>query len=626
MLKTINNPLIKIIITIFLIFYFLNTLDLNKLYQQFENFQNLYLILSLIIFLPNTYLFILKWYYVINKFSKEKLINLYIKLSKSIMISEIFQNSLLIDASKYFYLRKINIITKVSLLSNDKFITLISKIFYLTTLMFIVLFFFFYDELSLLIKNYLIYIILFFGFLFLLFLLFKNTIQNYYYKYLSEKIIPRRKIFFIELFRNIIMTGVYFFSFFQFYDLKTTLVFLALSPLIETALRFQIVSSIGIRELIIFTLGTKFGLEQNIILPSIFITIVTFLTSLNNFIIANIVENLIKKKTKKINLSVYLNNNNFKGTEDFYEQLRNLIQYIPKSSFSKELSFKTKKFLIVENFVNPIEFFKILFFLIFYRGKSYLIHTEFITKTNKIYSYNDFNKEVRTGLFFSLLRYLIIRFKRFLKFKYTNTDKRIVFLTYFQYRFFTTKILSKFFDFIVLAHPKMEFKTLGFNKNNAKHFPYFFKKLTNLKTRQKEFELDFSGYLTSYRFKKLKNLKYNKKIFNDNNILKLINRRKTQYFIKSKKTEKKNIFSLHIEKEINWPYSSPARYYNSLKKNEIPVIFKKFKDVFSNMALDKKILNIKSKKSLYPYIERLNLQIEKNNLNYKKNIQKLIGS
>ena len=172
----------------------------------------------------------------------------------------------------------------------------------------------------------------------------------------------------------------------------------------------------------------------------------------------------------------------------------------------------------------------------------------------------------------------------------------------------------------------MEFKTLGFNQNNTKHFPYFFKKLKILKTKKKGYELDFSGYLTNYRFQKLKNLKYNKKIFNNGNILRLINRCETQYFIKSKKNEKENILSLHIEKEIYWPYSSPARYYNSLKKNEIPVIFKKFNDVFSKMALDKNILKIKSKKNLYPHIQRLNIQIEKNNLNYKKNIQKLIDS
>ena len=39
----------------------------------------------------------------------------------------------------------------------------------------------------------------------------------------------------------------------------------------------------------------------------------------------------------------------------------------------------------------------------------------------------------------------------------------------------------------------------------------------------------------------------------------------------SKKQYRKMVFSLHIEKFDNWPYSSPTRYVNSFQKNEIPI-------------------------------------------------------
>ena len=61
-------------------------------------------------------------------------------------------------------------------------------------------------------------------------------------------------------------------------------------------------------------------------------------------------------------------------------------------------------------------------------------------------------------------------------------------------------------------------------------------------------------------------------------------------FISSKKSRETK-FSLHIEKSEIWPYSSPARYINSLQKNEIPIIIKDFGDLYSiNMAINLKNL------------------------------------
>lgn len=291
MFKKLNSFYFKLTILTFVVIYFANILDLEYLYQEFKKIQNSYFFLSWIIFLPNTALFILKWFFIIQKFHKQKFFDLYYKLSKSIILSEIFQNSLVIDASKFYYLKKVNFKTKLILIINDKLITLLAKLFFIFFIVF-ALFIFYSSTISNHINininiNYLIILSLF---LIILLLLLRGYITNYYQKYLSSEIIPRKKILIIELLRNFLMSGVYYLSFIQFSDLNTAIIFAIFSPIIETALRFQIISSIGMREFIIFTAGTTIGLDQNIIISSIFITFVTFMASCNNYLISTLLK------------------------------------------------------------------------------------------------------------------------------------------------------------------------------------------------------------------------------------------------------------------------------------------------------------------------------------------------
>lgn len=627
MIKIINSFSFKLIITLTLLLYFFITLDFNFLYRELQIIKKSYFFFAILIFLPNTFLFIYKWFLVINKFTKEKFLRLYKKLSKAIIFAEALQSSLIVDAVKFYYLKNMQASSKVSLLVNDKIITAVTKLLYTFSFLILILILYYPNKISEIqsLRGFEILLFLLILILIIFFIISFKKVKLYYKKYLSKKIIPRKKIFIIELFRNLLMSGIYFLAFIQFFDLKTTILFVAFSPIIETALRFQLFSSIGFREFIFLSTGNQIGLDQSIIIPSIFITCVTFLTSYNNFFISLFLKDKNKTYQKSKNLLIYKRNNDFQGTEDFYEQLGYISKNIPNSYFSNLLNYNVKKIIIVENFVNPFEFIKIIFFLKFFKGDSYLLHTEFITKTKNIYSYNDFNKENKFGIIISLTKYLLIKVKRVLKIKDSEHDKRTVFLAYFQYRLFTTKIISRFFNHIILAHPNMKYKNLGFKKSQIKVFPYFYKPLSLSRIKNKNFVLDFSGYLTSYRYNILSNLKYNHKNYKYKNLEKIINKNDRQYFIKSKKSHKDLIFSLHIEKENNWPYSSPARYYNSIKKNEIPIIFRKFTDQYSKVALGKKILRFKSKNKIIDEIKKLNLRIKFINSSYRKNVKNLIN-
>jgi len=371
---------------------------------------------------------------------------------------------------------------------------------------------------------------------------------------------------------------LYFFSFFSFFEFKTALIFAILSPVIEMTIRFQLLSSFGIREFIILALGNQFGLEQEIILPSLVITTITLLTSFNNFLISRfckITKN--RQSEKKYDTVVYFGNNNYKGTIDFFSQLKIIKKQNNKISFLNHLPFNAKKIIITENFINPLEFTKILFFLYFFKGKSYLLITEFPTITKQFYSYNDFSKATSKGLISSLHGYIAFKFLNLIRIKIRNTKTSLI---YFQLRFFTSKILSRFFDFAILAHPKIKYSHLGFKKKKVELFTYYFKKINISYVKAKKFIIGFSGVLTAHRFTILNKINLNNKYFENEKILGLTKYNKIGKFISSKKNKKVVCFSLHVGKEKNWPYSSPTRIVNSLSKNEVPLSLKKFNDLY----------------------------------------------
>ena len=620
--KTRNLTLLKVLISGILIFYFYNTLNLNYLKQEFIKINFNFFILALVIFLPNTSLFIYKWFLLTKNFSKIKFIDLYSKLSLSILISDFLHTSIIIDVAKFAYLKKISSSTKLILIFNDKFTTLLVKILFSSLLA--LMFLYYFDMQFVTSIEYVLYlsivILLFAVFIYF----FKEKIKAYYKKYLSKKILERKKIFFVEILRNILMFLLYFFSFWSFFDIKTALIFSILSPVIEILLRFQFLSSFGIREFIILTLGNQFGLEQEIILPSMIITAVTLITSFNNFLISRfckITKN--RQSDKEYDTVVYFNNNNTKGAVDFFSQLKIIKKQNNKISFLNHLPFNAKKIIITENFINPLEFAKILFFLYFFKGKSYLLLTEFPTITKQFYSFNDFNKTITKGLILSLLDYILFKFLNLIGMKIRNTNTS---LTYFQLRFFTSKILSRFFDFAILAHPKIKYSYLGFKKKEIKLFPYYFKKINISNVEKKKYTFDFSGVLTSHRLSILNKINLSNQYFENKKILRLTKYNKIGKFISSKQHKNVIYFSLHAGKEKNWPYSSPTRIVNSLSKNEIPLSLKKFNDLYSSLYINyKDLINIKKKPQLLKLFKKLNNNIDKFNLDYDTRVKNLIS-
>jgi hypothetical protein len=158
------------------------------------------------------------------------------------------------------------------------------------------------------------------------------------------------------------------------------------------------------------------------------------------------------------------------------------------------------------------------------------------------------------------------------------------------------------------------------------NFPYlfpFYKINKNL--NKKKFFLEFSGQLTKYILKILNKINKKYQLLNLDQIQYLLTEDSFK-FISNKKNYnfKKTVFSLHIKKNNNWKYSSPTRYFNSLKNNKIPVVFKKNNDLFCRICLGINYLS-KSRKKILDEFKRLNNSIEKVNDLSKKNIDYLVN-
>ena len=298
MLKNLNNKYFKIFLISFIILYFYVTLDLNYLFKEFKSFNISYFFLSILLFFPNTFLVIYKWYLLTKKFNNDKLIFLYKKFTYTFFLADLIHNPAVIEIAKFISLKKISTLERTAIIINDKIIIILTKIIYSFFFLFLIyrtqiieFFFYIFNEkkiyFSLIIFSILLVIIVF---------KFKKDILRYYIKYLSSKIIERQKIFLIEIVRNILMSCLYFISFLQFTSFENALLFSALSPLIETLIRLQFITTFGFREIIVFNFGSYLNLDQKIILSSLFISFVTYLISALNLLLSLTIINKVKKK------------------------------------------------------------------------------------------------------------------------------------------------------------------------------------------------------------------------------------------------------------------------------------------------------------------------------------------
>ena len=332
---------------------------------------------------------------------------------------------------------------------------------------------------------------------------------------------------------------------------------------------------------------------------------------------------------KKINnFLIYNNNHNINSAEDHLELLKFIKKDLKFNKIKSKLKFNYKKVLFIENFLHPYEFIKILFFILFFRGKKYLVNTEFITLSNNNYTFNDFDRENKMSLIKCFLNFTIsdILISRCFKITISDYQKRINYLSYYRLRFFTAKFFFNFFDVIILAHPKMKY--ISSTNQKILLFPYLFPKIKIPKNiKNKKFKLNFSGFLTPFRFNSLKNLKVNENIFDTSQIKNILKHKTINQFIYSSDNNKDLVFSLNIEKEKNWKFSSPGRFYNNLKKNQIPIVFKNFNDEFSGICLNNKILLSRDKQNVLNLIDKLNKNIEKYKSKFFiKRLTKLINS
>jgi hypothetical protein len=254
-------------------------------------------LLSILIFFPNTFLVIYKWFLLTKKFSNDNLFFLYKKFTYTFFLADLVHNPAVIEISKFISLKKISKLERTAIIINDKIIIVLTKFIYSFLFLFLIyrtqiieFFFYILNE-----KKIYLPLIIFSILLVIIIFKFKEYILKYYIKYLSSKIIERRKIFLIEIVRNILMSCLYFISFLQFTSIEYALLFSALSPLIEILIRFQFITTFGFREIILFNFGSYLGLDQKIILSSLFISFVAYTSSALNLLLSLTIINKVKK-------------------------------------------------------------------------------------------------------------------------------------------------------------------------------------------------------------------------------------------------------------------------------------------------------------------------------------------
>ena len=196
---------------------------------------------------------------------------------------------------------------------------------------------------------------------------------------------------------------------------------------------------------------------------------------------------------------------------------------------------------------------------------------------------------------------------------------------WYEYIYYKTRYKNFFrvkesFDIFLTSHQNIELKNSYFGEKIRFIILFSNFSLNFLNTKDfKNIKFTFSGLLNEYRFNKLSQIKkkYQSKNFVNLKYINNILKSKKKRFISSSKNND-NIFSIHVEKSIDWPYSSPTRYINSFAKNEIPVVIKKFEDVYTqNLTMHIDDFNTslsETKKNIRKFIKR--------SVNFKKKLVK----
>ena len=218
------------------------------------------------------------------------------------------------------------------------------------------------------------------------------------------------------------------------------------------------------------------------------------------------------------------------------------------------------------------------------------------------------------------LKKILFKISKLLKSNLVKINSEWYEFVYFKTRYKNFLRVIESFDIFLTSHQNIELKNLYFGKKIRFIILFSNFNLNFLNTKDfKNIKFTFSGLLNEYRFNKLRQIK--KKFQSKNFVnLKYINniiKTKKRRFISSSKNND-NIFSIHVEKSVDWPHSSPTRYINSFAKNEIPVVIKKFEDVYTqNLTMHIDDFNTslpETKKNIRKFIKR--------SVNFKKKLVK----
>lgn len=299
---------INIIILIISIILFYKVFD----YKTFKNTTNeinfffLLIALSLSLLLPHA--FILRWYYIVSIYQKIKFLQVFHQILRSILVADIFQNTLIIDLQKISLLNKFSKKKKIFLLFVDKFFNIKIKIFTILTLFNIYNFFYNFYFLKIIILQILIFIFYFF----LKHIVIKNKSYFYKKKFLHKKTIKSildnikiinnnsKNIIIIEVLRNFLLILIYFIVLSQIFSLKDILIILILVPIVETLLRFQFFFSLGARELLYLLLATTINIDQNkILIASSIVSLLMTTSNICNYILLVLLDFFKKNKIIK---------------------------------------------------------------------------------------------------------------------------------------------------------------------------------------------------------------------------------------------------------------------------------------------------------------------------------------
>jgi len=339
------------------------------------------------------------------------------------------------------------------------------------------------------------------------------------------------------------------------------------------------------------------------------------------------------------------------GIYSYYNILQNLFPYYD-IIIRKKIK-KNSINILVENF-NTEEVNEIINFKKKKKTKIILVITEFDNKNLKTFNCFDLNNvtNLKAKVFFfrNFLKFLRLRFfikskiKIYLKkyfnfnlYKYRRFKKKIKILFninavdklkdenlsikydryfYFKNRYANLNKVIDYADIILASHPAI----LNNYKFNYKKVFYVLPELKKFKPNKKVNFIrnyKFSGELNNYRknfFEKNLNYINNVNIKNKNffdTFLSNIRKYENNVFIDISSKHKFK-FSFHPKKDITWPYSSPVRYIDAINNGEIPIVFEKFNDFFSNNLSI--FINLKYSKSL----ERLNDKFYMKNIKFIK--------